>query len=412
MKRLLSACSILLCACGGDPVDPPNRTELTVVKAAGSPSTFASSEALTAGGTVEAIGISGEGRVLVVFDAQVHELSSGLFEPRSLYVGEGDPAALGTVHRIAPRLGGGAWVATEAGLFAVDELYTYKVPLLEDAGAMHDAIEVGSGALSGLWLATEAGLHHRDGDEVYQYAIEGLTGAATDVAIAGSGTFGVALIGGVIATLEPSGGQILVDRPPLDTGAIHALAAGADAIYAATEKGIFAFTAGATPPWTQYTLSESGAIEVLALSIDAPKNAVWARTADSMVLLENGSITVFPMAPASQMSLLAIDSFGDVWTASGDALSKSTTSVSTETATFTEHVLPWIQERCSMCHMNQTQNFEDYSTFVEVAENALTRVRSGDMPRCDGGLRCPSEQRLPEDDYAVLEQWIRDGMPE
>ena len=65
-----------------------------------------------------------------------------------------------------------------------------------------------------------------------------------------------------------------------------------------------------------------------------------------------------------------------------------------------------------MCHMNQTQNFEDYQVFVEVAESALARVRAGDMPRCDGGLRCPAEERLDEADYAVLEQWIRDGMPE
>ena len=413
MKRILTSVAIgLVAACGSEGTDLPNpNSELNVVKGAGTAATFATTEALTAGGTVEAIGVSGDGHLLVLFGGQLHELTGGLLEPRSLYVGEGDPEAMGRVRRVTARVGGGAWIAAEAGLFALDDLYTFKVPLVEDAGAIEDAIEVGSGPLAGLWLATAGGLYRRNGDDVFQYGIPGLT-AATHVAIAQNGAFGVAVFGDVIATLEPSMDQILVDRPPLDTGAIHSIAAGADAIYLGTAQGIFAFDAAAATPWTQYTLAESGSTEVLALAVDGPKNAIWARTADSAVVIENGAITSFTMAPEGEMSLLAIDAFGDVWTAKGEELARNTTTDTAESATFSEDLLPWIQERCSMCHMNQTQNFEDYEVFVEVAESALARVRSGDMPRCNGGLRCPSEERLTEDEYLVLEQWIRDGMPE
>ena len=73
---------------------------------------------------------------------------------------------------------------------------------------------------------------------------------------------------------------------------------------------------------------------------------------------------------------------------------------------------PAIQNDCSMCHQNQTADFEVYEVFVERAEDALARVRAGDMPRCDGSVRCPPESALSPADYAVLEQWLRDGMPE
>src|SRR5687767_3296499 len=236
MKRFL--CFALLAACGSDPTNPPTTSELAVVKGAGSPSTFASTEALTADDTVEAIGVSGDGRVIAVFAGQPHELSGNTFEVRSLYVGEGDPEALGAVHAIAPRIGGGAWIGSEAGLFAVDEIYTYKVPLLEDAGAVNDVLDANAGTLAGLWLAMDGGLHRWEDDRVSKYAIEGLSGAATLVAIEQTGAFGVAAYGDQIATLEPNSSEILVDRPPLDTGAIHALAAATGAIYAATDKGI------------------------------------------------------------------------------------------------------------------------------------------------------------------------------
>jgi hypothetical protein len=58
-----------------------------------------------------------------------------------------------------------------------------------------------------------------------------------------------------------------------------------------------------------------------------------------------------------------------------------------------------------MCHAD----FTDIGVFSPIAEDALQRVRSGDMPRCTGGLPCPGEQHLTADDYAVLEGWIRGG---
>ena len=119
------------------------------------------------------------------------------------------------------------------------------------------------------------------------------------------------------------------------------------------------------------------------------------------------------MANNESAPLLTVDRFGDVWVAEADGLSrKSLGSSGTERTSFAVDVLPWVQERCSMCHMNQTQNFEDYEVFQAIAEDALIRVRSGDMPRCGGGVRCSPEETLTSEQYAVLEQWIRDGTPE
>lgn len=418
MKKSLSLVPIglVLAACGGDPVDraPPGKSEISVQHGAGTIATFTTTEALTAGGAVERLGVSAEGHLIAVIDGGLYELEGGLLAARTLYAGEGDPEATGPVHAVAPRVGGGAWVGAERGLFAIDDLYTYKVPLLPEAGAVRAVADAPGGPLNGLWLATDEGLYRRQDEQVTRYTIEGVTGPATGVAITGNGKLGAALFGETLVVLEPNDAQVLTDRPPLGTSTIDAVAAGPDTIYVGADNGLLVLRTAADPAWTRHTLAEQGAAPpaVTALSVDTARDAVWARIERGLVRLEGGHLNAYEMGAEGAMSLLAVDNFGDVWTADGDALDRRSTGTAGAAATFAEDVLPWIQEHCSMCHMNQTQNFEDLDVFREVAEPALARVRSGDMPRCEGGLRCPNEQRLQQDDYAVLEQWIRAGMPE
>lgn len=418
MKKVLSLVSIALAAaaCGGDPEErpqPPGTPEVSVRHGAGTPAAFTTTEALTAEGTVQRLGVTGEGHLVAAVDGGLYELTGGLLEARTLYAGAGDPSSTGAVYAVAPRIGGGAWVAAEAGLFSIDDLYTYKVPLLPEAGAVHSVSDAPGGLLKGLWLATDDGLYRRDADRVTRYTVAGVDGTVTQVAVSGDGRLGAALFGETLVLLEPEGEQILTDRPPLDTGAISAVAAGPNGIYVGAEKGLFVL-ADSESQWVRHTLAAQGApsAAVMALSIDKAMAAVWARTESGLVRFESGELTSYERAAGDGMSLLAVDNFGDVWTAAGAELDRSSIGSAGSSATFSEDVLPWIQEQCSMCHMNQTQNFEDFEVFAEIAEAALARVRSGDMPRCDGGLRCPSEQRLQQEDYAVLEQWIRAGMPE
>ena len=65
----------------------------------------------------------------------------------------------------------------------------------------------------------------------------------------------------------------------------------------------------------------------------------------------------------------------------------------------------YADKHCSMCH----SDFTDIVAFTPKADSALQRVRSGDMPRCTGGVPCPADQHLTADQYAVLEGWIRGG---
>jgi ligand-binding sensor domain-containing protein len=400
----------LASACGSERDPAPPKSELAIVPGAGTTAAFSSSEALTADGSIEAIGTSGAGHLLAVVTGQLHELEGGVLEVRSLYVGTADPEALGNVHAIAPRIGGGAWIAAEAGLFGLDAAYTVKIPLLEDEGEVFTVADAG-GPLAGLWLGTGGGLFRRRAESVEKYAVPSASGAVTLFAVQGNGKTAAARIGDTLVLLEDAGGQVLTDRPPIDTGAIHAIAAGSDALYVGADRGLFVYRAG-TVPWTQYTLAAQGspAVAVRAISVDVAMGAAWARTDSGLVRLLDGALSTYAMS-GGDMALLAVDNFGDVWTAGSGELGRSSVSTSMGGATFSQGVLPWIRAECSQCHMNQTQNFEDYEVFVHVAESALARVRFGDMPRCDGGLRCPTEERLQPADYAVLEQWIRDGMP-
>ena len=70
---------------------------------------------------------------------------------------------------------------------------------------------------------------------------------------------------------------------------------------------------------------------------------------------------------------------------------------------FAKELKPWLQKHCTACHAD----YAEPTPFGLKAEAALFRVGTGDMPRCTGGVPCPSGMRL--DDTTLLEQWIRTG---
>src|SRR6185295_16427374 len=100
---------------------------------------------------------------------------------------------------------------------------------------------------------------------------------------------------------------------------------------------------------------------------------VFARTQSSLVRLSGDDLTaftVFELAPSSP-ALMAVDSLGDVWMGHDANIDRVTPGMIAERVTYANDVLPWIMEHCSMCHRNQTQNFEDYVVFSGLADMAL-----------------------------------------
>jgi hypothetical protein len=410
--RYLFVFSTFFAGCGGEPSGvETSPSEVTVSFEAPREASYASMSSLTADAAVEALGRDEQGRIIAVAGGHTYEVSSDALQLRNLYAGPGDPRSMGRVHALAPKRGGGAWIAAGSGLFVLDTLYVVKSPLVVGPGALHAIAEVESGALAGLWVAGEAGLFRHQGSQLEKYPVEVLESAVFDgLAVQRDGNAALVLAGGELAVLSVDGQKITSDRPPLDAGTIYAVAAGATKLYAASAGGLLRFDRGQTPKWTRFALG-TPAVEVHAVTAEGDK--AYARTADSLLLLEGDSLTKYPAATlsASEKALLSTDALGDVWLTKEATLQRVTPGMAGERVSFEAEVQPWIAMYCSRCHQNQTQDFEDYAVFKERAEEALARVRSGDMPRCDGGLPC-STARLEESAYQVLASWIRDGKVE
>jgi hypothetical protein len=153
------------------------------------------------------------------------------------------------------------------------------------------------------------------------------------------------------------------------------------------------------PQWTHFPL-DGAALEV---SVDPVSGAAWATTATKLFKLEGATITWFDRAAGS--TKLAVDRLGDVWSGRGSALVRLKAGAGTADVKFAADLRPWLMTHCSMCHAD----FTDVVAFTPRAEAALQKVKSGDMPRCTGGVPCAPDQRLLASQYAVLEGWIRGG---
>ncbi len=385
-------------ACGGDSggavalvtVDPQR------------PSTGAWTEtgALAAATPAEAVGVDAEGRLRAVVSGQTFVVEAGALDLRQRYGDPGAPDRLGQVYRIRPRLAGGAWLATETGLWSADGLFVRHRPTDLTDPTVADVMEVDAGPLAGLWLAATDGVYWIATDTAQRIESER---PAQKLAVSADAA---ALVSdGIVRILTTEAGELRIADAPF-TDPVTDVAATFGALFVATEAGLYRYQDDA---WTQYTLADDGApapVESLAVA----GTSVWARTDTSVIRWADDSLTAFA---ALGTGPLAVDQLGDVYAPSPDGLARGSTGVlGDEVVTFTADVRPWIEAHCALCHANQTQDFRQVDVFRGVASEALTRVRSGDMPRCAGGVRCPPESYLSPDEYAVLEQWIRAGLPE
>src|SRR5262249_11715051 len=156
-------------------------------------------------------------------------------------------------------------------------------------------------------------------------------------------------------------------------------------------------------------------IALTAVAADRSTGTAWALSSDRLIAAEPSGAATAYVAPAelagSSSAAITVDALGDLWIALGPALHHLSRGATAAWVGFASDVARWIGAHCTQCHGNQTQDFRIYEVFAPKAEEALGRIRSGDMPRCNGGLVCPADQHLAASDYAVLEQWIRAGKP-
>lgn len=390
--------------CGDDTPSPPIPGALQLDSRPATPAEWTDT-AVISPDVADAIGVDAEGRVWAVLDGRVFVVDSGVLAVRQRFAdpAPSDPATtetttttgLGVVHRIRPRLTGGAWLATETGLWTTEGLYVRRRPTNFMPPGITDVQDVAAGDFAGLWLAARDGVYHVFNDQVRRFEADR---PARRLAVNG---FDAALVDGTtvrLLTAEPDG--VYVREVPFNHRVVDVVAS-EDALYVATDGGLFRYRGS---EWTRF--DAIGAVQ----AINAQGGEVWARTADGTYVVSDTRLSQYP--PVSGTAL-AVDRLGDVWTTASQGLVRASTGiVSGEVATFARDVQPWIDTHCAACHSNQTQDFRAYETFREVAADALTRVRSGDMPRCAGGVRCSPEAILTDDDYSVLERWIRAGTPE
>lgn len=398
--RPLWLCALVLLACGKQPEPPPLEEKLKVNGTAAAQGSALMQEELTAAGTVSAVGMSKDGNLVLVAGDRVYELTAGELVQHNLYAEGSDPTSLGAVKAIVPRSSGGAWLAAANGLFVLDGAYVTHSPVMVGMGPLAGVTEVTAGNLNGLWLAATNGIYRRQTQETKRYRIEGWGEAANDIAADPDGSAAFAVLDDQLLLLTPGASGPAGAEPPEDIGMVHALAGAKDTLFAATTKGLYRWQRMATPQWTRFTLGDAAALDV---KVDPVTGSAWVVTADGLLRLDGDSLTKFARPAGTEK--LAVDRLGDVWTAKGSTLVRLKAGVSGTATSFATDLKPWLTMHCNSCHAD----FGDVVAFKPKAESALQRVRTGDMPRCNGGVPCSADQHLKPEAYAVLEAWIRGG---
>ncbi len=395
------AVAALTTACGGADPTRPGPTPLTTLEQSSKPGAWTAESARAVSSPGQALGINQEHRLVLAASAGIFTEVRGTLEDRPLYVGTGENPNMGVTRMVHPKSTGGAWLATDQGLYSVERHFVTRSPLSDQMSDVLHIADVAHGDLKGLWVVSTQGLWLKTERNLEQ--VNPHLSRPKHIAVDGEGRFAVLTAQTNLVVLSLDQGTLQTLDIDLDTGTIFGVVGTADAVWLATDNGLFK-TDGQN--WHRYPLGA----QVTEIAADPTTGAIWARIPSALIQVSGDILTRFPTNPDE--TSLAIDRLGDVHSlAAGALLRRGTGATDGEPVTFAK-LKPWLQEHCSQCHSNQTADFEDYTVFAERAEDALARVRTGDMPRCGGGVRCAPQMTLSPSDYAVLEQWVRDGAPE
>lgn len=392
----------LASACGGgdSSLDPFERsyaeTELSL-----SPLELRPERTVTLPGPAAVFGTNGNGLPVVsLADGTVYALNAEGFERRRLYAGPGDPVFLGAIRDLGARAEGGTWLAADAGLFVVDTQYILPIAPLGPVLQVEDARQ---GALSGLWLVTANALLLALEGELATFEIPDLLGPHRALAISPDGSRGLTIAGGEPLLLVPDGLDLDVFTLPFEVTA-RSVASTRDGLWMSADEGLFLLPEGRSS-WLG--LEAEGAPLVVG-PLESDDERIYASRNDDLILLEmDGAEVRAQVAAGHGDRLVAPDGNGGFWLATPDRAEGYRLSSTTR---FARDVVPFLDTHCAQCHGEGPSDYRVFENFSPRAEAALTRIRSGDMPRCGvGQVRCPESEHLTPESYAVLETWIAGG---
>ncbi|MEO1172399.1 MAG: hypothetical protein AAFX94_10155, partial [Myxococcota bacterium] len=249
-----------------------------------------------------------------------------------------------------------------------------EVPLGPAPIALSD---VGLGDFSGLWWARVDGLARgRPGAEHSEDPR-----AVRDMAFSLSRA--LVLRDSTVFERDPGGNESPVPIPSLDR-------------LLATRAAVYLFGASRVARrgpegWEVFPLP----VEPEAIAASPRSDTVWLSSGDRLFRLHGPQWTRYSL-PA-RLRAMAVDSTETLWAITDQALLRLAPDRQLPTPTFSDDIEPWLAPRCTSCH----RGFSDPVYFQDIAENALARVRTGDMPR--------SGAPVPAADYALLYDWLRLG---
>lgn len=337
------------------------------------------------------LGLTAEGVPLVSTGTTVSALENSGTRAFTLYAGSGDPTTLGAVRAIAPRQAGGSWVGASSGLFYTEGDY---VAWAGSAAAPLDLDEVASGPFAGLWMTTAAGLLHAVGTELWTY--DGLDGTLDSFAATSSHALVLGSEGAYALTLTIEG----LRAEPLEIADVFAVAVTPGAEWIASPSGVAVRFAGGD--WR--ALSVDGAPLEAETLVGASDAAYLVTPAGELLALTPGAsetLIAERLSTAVDGPLVA-DPQGGVWSLEGDTLvGRRLEGV----ASFARDVAPFLAQNCLGCH----PTYDQLEVFKTRASAALSRLQSGDMPRCAGNQLCSPESLPAPSSYAALERWIQQG---
>ncbi|MEM9113381.1 MAG: hypothetical protein AAGD10_07495 [Myxococcota bacterium] len=291
----------------------------------------------------------------------------------------------------------GAWLAADNGIYAVEGRFVLAV----DALARPAWLTANLIGLDGLWWAEAERLVRWTAESSEELDLSSF-GPATELSF--SGSYGLVRIGARFFELAEGPEYTLLDVTPSAQGL--GPSTGHDGSWwMVHEGGLLRRPAGSDEAWTPFLLAERRVQDV----VSGADGALWIQTDrdllrmdapyEAAVIRSENAVEAMVHAPEGTVARL-VDGSLQVWV--------DTTS---ELVGFEEDVLPWLTEQgCIACHSTSPGDYADYEVFSGLASEALSRVRSGDMPRCGAGL-CPPEEQLTPEEYAVLEAWIAGGRP-
>jgi len=198
--------------------------------------------------------------------------------------------------------------------------------------------------------------------------------------------------------------------PPFDMGNIHEIACSSLAcdagslVYFASDRGLVERSASGV--YSLYTLTDTEGqyVGVESFAIDGSKQRLYAVAGEHLLRIRAGDVpaAVATLPMGKEARKLVVDKIGDVWTGSGQTVTKYALGTP---LSFLTDVQPIMHEYCAECHAAALQgapkiDFEDYSVAVGLVERIIARAAvERSMP--PGTY----DKKLPAELITILKEW-------